>query len=363
MSNSDSIESLEKFKERIKRFMELDIETARKEFNLGKDSRDWKVQYAKEELESTGNNPNNYVKIHYRPFDYRWTYYTGKSKGFHCMPRGEVMQHFLHDFDNMGISIPRQLKDTGKEWNHCMMTNTTTDQALTSGGNGAGVIHPLYIKDSVIASERSERGNPQASKQAKSNKETADKSAHNDDIQWVENFTQEFREFIDSKYNEHFSPEQILGYIYAVLFHKEYREKYLDFLKIDFPKIPFVESKEKFLEFSELGSSLISLHLLQDNALDSNIGKLQKIGKDESKIIEKPSYNAESQRLFINKSLYFDKVDSRVWEYKIGGYQVLDKYLKSHKGEAIDFIHFQKIIQTLHKSLEIESKITAIEIA
>lgn len=97
------------------------------------------------------------------------------------------------------------------------------------------------------------------------------------------------------------------------------------------------------------------------NELES-IGKLQKIGEDESKVIEKPSYNAESQQLFINKSLYFDKVDSSVWEYKIGGYQVLDKYLKSHKGEAIDFTYFQKIIQTLHKSLEIESRIAAIEL-
>lgn len=85
--------------------------------------------------------------------------------------------------------------------------------------------------------------------------------------------------------------------------------------------------------------------------------------KDKNLIIEKPSYNAESQRLFINKSLYFDKVDSSVWEYKIGGYQVLDKYLKSHKGEEIDFTHFQKIIQTLHKSLEIESRISDIALS
>ena len=84
--------------------------------------------------------------------------------------------------------------------------------------------------------------------------------------------------------------------------------------------------------------------------------------KDKNLTIEKPNYNAESKRLFINKSLYFDKVESSVWEYKIGGYQVLDKYLKSHKGEEIDFTHFQKIIQTLHKSLEIESRIATIEL-
>ncbi len=96
------------------------------------------------------------------------------------------------------------------------------------------------------------------------------------------------------------------------------------------------------------------------NELESIGEPLYNDKKDKNLIIEKPNYNAESQRLFINKSLYFDKVDSSVWEYKIGGYQVLDKYLKSHKGEEIDFTYFQKIIQTLHKSLEIESKISTI---
>ena len=99
------------------------------------------------------------------------------------------------------------------------------------------------------------------------------------------------------------------------------------------------------------------------NELESIGEPLYNDKKDKNLIIEKPSYNAESQQLFINKSLYFDKVDSSVWEYKIGGYQVLDKYLKSHKGEEIDFTYFQKIIQTLHKSLEIESRISDIALS
>ena len=90
------------------------------------------------------------------------------------------------------------------------------------------------------------------------------------------------------------------------------------------------------------------------NELESIGEPLYNDKNDKNLIIEKPSYNAESKRLFINKSLYFDKVDSSVWGY--------NKYLKSHKGEEIDFTHFQKIIQTLHKSLEIESRIAAIEL-
>lgn len=243
-SKSDTQQSLQEFKERIAKFMELEAEAARKEFNLPQDSRDWKIQYAQKELRETNNNPSNYVKCHYRPFDIRYTYYTGKSKGFHCMPRGEVMRHFL--VDNIGLNTPRQLKTSQNEWNHILVQHTISDQALTSGGNGAGVVHPLYVKDEANAKQNATLFEDETPKGR------------------VENFTDEFRAFVDAKYGERFSPEQILGYIYAVLYHKDYREKYLDFLKTDFPKIPFVQSKEKFLQLSELGTELIDLHLMRE---------------------------------------------------------------------------------------------------
>ncbi|MCH5322217.1 MAG: N-6 DNA methylase [Helicobacter sp.] len=326
MSKSDSKESLQEFKQRILRFLELDIESARKEFNLGKDSRDWKIEYAQKELRDTGNNPKSYVKIHYRPFDFRWTYYTGKSKGFHCMPRGEVMQHFLQN-ENKALLVSRQSSAVGDdEVNTIAVTDKMVD--INFYRRGGEQVMPLYLIDSS---------------------------------EWVENFTDEFRSFIDEKYKEHFSPEQILGYIYAVLFHKEYREKYIDFLKIDFPKIPFVKSKEKFLALSVLGSKLISIHLLQNDELDSTIGQsFYKDRNNRNNTIEKIAYNEAKQELFVNESLYFRNVSKEVWEYKIGGYQVLDKYLKSHEDEKIDYSHFTHMIQTLSKSLELEKEIAKI---
>lgn len=254
ISISHTEQSLQDFKRRVARFIELDIESARREFNLGDDSKSvWQIARAKKDLEDTQNNPNNYVKIHYRPFDYRYTYYTGKSSGFLGRPRHDVMQHFLPHChskrseeskkdkvitnktkqstkDNVGLSIPRQLKAKSNEWNHVFITKNITDQALSSGGNGVSNIYPIAL-------------NPN----------------------FKENFTSEFRAFIDAKYKQHFSPETILGYIYAVLHHKDYKEKYLDFLKIDFPKIPFVKSKEKFLELSKLGLKLINVHLMREN--------------------------------------------------------------------------------------------------
>lgn len=140
----------------------------------------WDILQGWKNLQNQDDLSKYIQKISYRPFDTRYIFYENKLV-WRCVK--DIMQHFLHDFDN---------------------------------------------------------------------------------DMWIENFTQEFRDFIDSKYKEHFSPEQILGYIYAVLFHKDYREKYLDFLKIDFPKIPFVESKEKFLALSDLGLELLNTHLMAD---------------------------------------------------------------------------------------------------
>ncbi len=157
---------------------------------------------------------------------------------------------------------------------------------------------------------------------------------------------------MDKKYGQIFTPEQILGYIYAVLYHKDYREKYVDFLKIDFPKVPFVKSKKDFLALSALGRNLIDLHLMRVDLSSESVGEphFSDLG-DKNEKIQKIAYNAESKKLFMNASLYFKAVSAEVWEYKIGGYAVLDKYLKSHKGESIDYTHFECVIKTLHKSL------------
>lgn len=225
--------------------------------------------------------------IAYRPFDIRKIYYdTAKIE----RARKEVMEHFLQDSmslrgeakesGNMGLSIARQLKDTKIEWNHCMMTQHITDQALTTGGNGPNTIFPLHISNTKSAQKNLKKN----AKNTQENGLFSDEDLANDIFkgkECIENFTPEFRAFVDSKYtwdskdikaNPHLfldshtlTPEAILGYIYAVLFHKDYREKYIDFLKIDFPKIPFVESKEKFIALSKLGLELMSVHLMADN--------------------------------------------------------------------------------------------------
>ncbi|WP_300756790.1 type ISP restriction/modification enzyme [uncultured Brachyspira sp.] len=345
MSYNNSICSLNQLKSNINRVIQLDTETARKELDLGEDSRDWKIKNVKKELCDTNNSDDNYKIVNYRPFDKRWTYYTGKSTGFHSMPRGMCMEHFINNV-NIGLVCYKGTKL--QEISNIFISNEMIDLNLVGQGSS---IFPLYLYKTNNSKKLFGIGKDMNVIDCSDPFEKSNK---------IENFTLNFRNFIDKKYGFHFPPEEVLGYIYAILFHKTYRTKYIDFLKIDFPKIPFTDSKDIFIKLSSLGTKLYNLHLMKDNDLNADIGEgLYKDDKNDK--IEKPSYNEKENKLFINKTLYFDKVSKEVWLYKIGGHQVLDKYLKSHKGEDIDYSYFQKIIQVLYKSLIIESEISAID--
>ena len=286
--------------------------------------------------------------------------------------------------DNVGLVCDRGCKL--QQIDNIFVANNIIDLHLTGSGS---YIFPLYLKIENEPKSKSKspcevesnlsplpcggglgvgkkpakaKSTPPLAPPARGGEQESYNSAREGDS-WIENFTPTFRAFVDKKYGQIYAPEQILGYIYAVLYHKDYREKYVDFLKIDFPKIPFVESKKDFLALSALGCALVDLHLMRVDLSGESVGEpLFNDTANKNERIDKIAYNTESKRLFVNASLYFANVSAEVWEYKIGGYAVLDKYLKSHKGESIDYTHFERVIKTLHKSLEIESKIAQISL-
>ncbi len=178
---------------------------------------------------------------------------------------------------------------------------------------------------------------------------------------YTENFMPEFRGFIDKHYNHSFEPLEILGYIYALLYSPNYRKRYESFLKIDYPKILFTENKDLFRALSLLGIELIGLHVLNQESLNYSFEKLKDatIGEsyyieshERNPIIKKLSHN--EQRLYINHSAYFSGVSQEIYDYRIGGYCVLDKYLKSHKNESCDFDHVTRIIKVIARTIEIQ---------
>ncbi len=299
------------------------IEKIKEEFNIEKEIVTWKVSNVKKDISNNYKNSDKIKKVHYRLFDKRYTFMSEKSAGFISRGRN-INKHMLQN--NIALLLPRQI--SRKTFQHVFCSDTITDMCcFSTETKGSNQVFPLYLYYKDI----------------KEGKRVTTKET---------NFTKEFAKFIKEKYQTNFKPEQILGYMYAILHSETYREKYIEELKIDFARIPFVKSTEEFIKLSNLGTKLVNAHLLK-NIPDKNIGEF--IGESEN-IIEKISYNEKTQRISINKNQYFEKVSSDIFEFKIGGYQPVEKYLKSRKERilTIDEIEtVENIIKVIDFTIEI----------
>lgn len=175
-----------------------------------------------------------------------------------------------------------------------------------------------------------------------------------------ENLTPAFRDYIDVRYGEHYDPEQILGYIYAVLHAPTYRSRYAEFLRIDFPRIPFAETPEQFEALSVLGWDLIQTHLLKTVPRSKpRLGDY--IGKGDH-TVEAVRYSPQEATVWINKTQGFANVPQAVWDFHIGGYQVIDKYLKNRKGRVLNLdeqTHIGNVAESLNFTIAQMAKIDA----
>ncbi|MDI9356198.1 MAG: N-6 DNA methylase [Chitinophagaceae bacterium] len=268
-----------------------------------------------------------FTSYNYRPFDRRYVFYNHK---FLSRSRKTVMDNFFEK-DNLGLICGR-LEFYG------FITDIISDEHIC-GGNSYNF--PLYIYNTNTNGNTDENGNGYLFK----------------DEEKKDNFTKEFRKFLKENNLKHHTPEQILGYIYAVLFSPIYRLKYFEFLKIDFPKIPFCEDMATFQTLSNLGSDLIDHHLLKHSYSKNEMPTFAVEGNNT---ITEIHYNKEEQRLYINKTQYFENFAKSVWEYEIGGYQIFDKYLKARKDLELTYEeinHLKKVATCILKTMEIQKNI------
>jgi hypothetical protein len=171
-----------------------------------------------------------------------------------------------------------------------------------------------------------------------------------------ENFSAAFRAFLDTRYAHHYEPQEILGYIYAVLYAPTYRARYAEFLRIDFPRVPFPETTEDFERLSRLGWALVEAHLLRNLPRP---GHAAYYGKGDHEV-EFVRYFSANQSVSINGTQSFRPVPKAVWDLHIGGYQVLDKYLKSRKGRKLsldEIDHVAKVADALAFTIDQMAKI------
>jgi predicted helicase len=158
-------------------------------------------------------------------------------------------------------------------------------------------------------------------------------------------------------------PEDVFSYAYAVFHSPTYRQRYSEFLKIDFPRLPLTGNKDLFKALVGLGAELVSLHLMESPRLETFITRFPVPG---SQMVEAVRYEDNSRRVYINSEQWFEGVPPEVWAFTIGGYQVCHKWLKDRKGRTLtfeDLHHYQKIIVALAETIRLMAEIDAVILA
>lgn len=260
----------------------------------------------------------------YRPFDKRYINYDLNKVVRH---RYSVMKHF--EQDNIGITTCRnQNFETS-----ALITNVLSDIRYFScpGSIGSDYVYPLYLYDD--------------SEQKSFFDVNRKPNLNMDIVQTLE--TALGLSFTPEKDNTEgtFAPIDILDYIYGVLHSNKYRTKYKEFLKIDFPRIPYPANKDYFFNVAELGKRLREIHLMEAPEVKEYITSYGVSGDNE---VIKPEY--KDNKVYINRTQYFDNVPEVAWNFYIGGYQPAQKWLKDRKGRILSYdeiLHYQKIIKAL----------------
>jgi predicted helicase len=342
-------------------FQNLSEPEIKSKYKVINESRDQKVSLAKQNILDFGIKDKFITKINYRPFDTKWTYHTNKVRGFLAYPVYNVMKHFLVK-GNYGLITNRQCQT--ENYQHTFITNIINDLHITETANANPYTFPLYLYPDNNGQQTIDHSNE---RKPNLNTEIVNQIAKKLRLTFtIEKETKKGT----------FAPIDILDYIYAVLHSPTYREKYKEFLKIDFPRIPYPTNEKTFWQLVALGAEIRQIHLLESPIVnefitqypidgDNVVGKISFAMNDYDAPPEEGGEEHYYTAVYINDTQFFGNVPDEAWDFYIGGYQPAQKWLKDRKGRTLEFddiLHYQKIIVALTETARLMKEIDTIEI-
>ena len=306
-------------------------------YNLGKNYSEWVINN-KHKSKFTFENIQ---RITHRPFDDKWTYF---DNNFLWRSRSQIMNNYKN-LDNIGLITAKSNRSNRPDhfFISKYMSEAKTGESTTQSYN-----FPLYLYPNNSVQQTLDQSTERT---PNLNTDIVNEISGNIGL----TFTNEKELTKDT-----FAPIDILDYIYSVLHSPNYREKYKEFLKIDFPRVPYPKDKETFWKLVKLGGEIRQIHLLESPVVDKPISKYPQTGTN---IVEKPKY--ENGKVMINETQYFEDVPEVAWNFYIGGYQPAQKWLKDRKDRELqvdDIRHYMKIIVALTETDRLMKEIDKIEI-
>lgn len=324
-------------------FTDLEEKEIKIKYMIDSENSEWNIKKAKECIKRFTINDNLITKCSYRPFDERWTYFVN-AKGFMARPTYIVQKHFISN--NLGLIFNRTIKNPNITT--FFITKNIIDLHIIEMANASAYISPLYLYPDAnsLTNERTPNLN----------------------LEIVNEIEEKLNlKFTNEKEDDSstFAPIDILDYIYAVLHSPNYRETYKEFLKIDFPRVPYPDIKT-FWQLVALGGRLRAIHLLEDDSLNDRIIDIHGEGEllITNKLAKKDTViENDLVTLNLNSEISIINIPLVAWEFYIGGYQPAQKWLKDRVDRTLsraDLKHYNKIINALCKTDAIMKEIDGV---
>ena len=289
-------------------------------YNLGTTSG-WNATSAIEDIQA---NPVLTTEINYRPFDTRFTNYTGKSSGMMGRPRHKTNKHFIGK-DNLALVTCKQ--QSSFPFQHVFVTRLISDlNSISAQSKEQSYVFPLYVYD-------------------------------NDGNRMV-NFNRE----VVGQISVDADPQTIFDYVYAVLHHSHYRSRYKELLRLGFPRIPYPKSQEQMEAFAAIGHDLRQLHLLENIPTGINALGISYVGQGNDVVDD---YEWHDNTVWINNDNGFQGIAENVWSFYIGGYQPMQKWLQYRRKRRLtsdEVIHYERMAYAIRESINLIKKLDELEV-
>lgn len=308
------------------------------------DSVAWKLKTARKVLMAEDSLTSYFQEILYRPFDVRQIFYHNAVVE---RSRLEVMRHLQQP--NIALVLPRRV-ETGIPWCHAFVANKIVEHVAVSLKT-IDYCYPLYIYDEKAGSGSSGRSHHHSLQAAFVFEPTGEYGIRQP------NLNVKLLQLLKQAFGKQPPPESIFNYIYAILYSNSYRKKYREFLKSDFPRVPFTRDFKLFQKVAKIGEELVELHLLKSKTLNRTIAKCEGSGDLR---VAKPTHDPIKKRAYINPTTHFSGVPADVWEYHIGGYQVAEKWLKDRKGRVLsseEIAIYAKVITAISETISLQESL------
>jgi predicted helicase len=317
-----------------------------------KDNRDWQLQRVRLLLYENATWEKALINCLYHPFDWRPCYF---SKAAIDYPRRELLNHVAGK-ENLCLNTVRQTRV--ETWQHSLVSNCPVPAVGIEIKDGSSVF-PLYLYPVTKSAGKGTTWPP-----------GKDDRIPNLDHRFVADMEERLDlEFVTDGTGDlqsTFGPEDVFHYIYAILHSPTYRTRYAEFLKGDFPRIPLTSDVALFRALCGLGRELVAWHLMEKKTPEDKLMTRYPVPGDNEVEKGHPRYDESTQRVYINKDKpgkrgqYFEGVPKEVWQFHVGGYQVLDKWLKDRRGRHLSFedlSHYQQIVEALSATIHLMAQI------